>query len=136
MLFKVICIIFNFSWHSIFPFFFYIIPYQNTTCLIYYNRSSNVKWTDSGVLGIIKNEKYKGDLLLGKSFTVDPISKRRLENMGEEEQYYIKNHHQPIISVEIWETAKSIREERYRINNTVIDGTRMKATRKYALSSM
>ncbi len=88
------------------------------------------------MLGIIKNEKYKGDLLLGKSFTVDPISKRRLENMGEEEQYYIKNHHQPIISVEIWETAKSIREERYRINNTVIDGTRMKATRKYALSSM
>ena len=82
------------------------------------------------------NEKYKGDLLLGKSFTVDPISKRRLENMGEEEQYYLKNHHEPIVSEEIWDKAKEIREERYRINNTVVDGTRMKATRKYALSSM
>ena len=35
----------------------------------------------STVIGIIKNEKYKGDLLLGKTFTVDPISKRRLENL-------------------------------------------------------
>ena len=54
------------------------------------NKKGIVKWTDSGVLGINKNDKYKGDLLLGKSFTVDPISKRRLENMGEEEQYYLK----------------------------------------------
>lgn len=100
------------------------------------NKKGNVKWTDSGVLGIIKNEKYKGDLLLGKSFTVDPISKRRLENMGEEEQYYLKKHHEPIVSEEIWDKAKEIREERYRINNTVVDGTRMKATRKFALSSM
>lgn len=100
------------------------------------NKKGQVKWTDSGVLGIIKNEKYKGDLLLGKTFTVDPISKRRLENMGEEEQYYLKNHHEPIISEEIWDKAKEIREERNRINNTVIDGTRMKATRKFALSNM
>lgn len=100
------------------------------------NKKGNVKWSDSGVLGIIKNEKYKGDLLLGKTFTVDPISKRRLENMGEEEQYYLKNHHEPIVSEEIWDKAKEIREDRYRISNTVVDGTRMKPTRKFALSSM
>ena len=45
------------------------------------NKKGEIKWTDSGVRGIINNEKYKGDLLLGKSFTVDPISKRRLENI-------------------------------------------------------
>jgi site-specific DNA recombinase len=56
--------------------------------------------------------------------------------MGEEEQYYIKNHHEPIISAEIWDKAKEIREHRYRISNTIVDGTRMKATRKYAFSSM
>ena len=38
----------------------------------------NKSWYDSTVLGIIKNEKYKGDLLQGKTFTVDPITKRRL----------------------------------------------------------
>ena len=36
-----------------------------------------------------------GDLLLGKTFTVDPITKQRLDNMGEEEKYYIKDHHEP-----------------------------------------
>ena len=41
------------------------------------------RWTTSSVMGIINNEKYKGDILLGKTFTVDPLSKRRLENLGE-----------------------------------------------------
>lgn len=100
------------------------------------NKKGEVKWTDSGIRGIINNEKYKGDLLLGKSFTVDPISKRRLENMGEEEQYYIKNHHEPIVSSEIWEAAQQIKKSRYRKGTMSIDGTRKKYSRKYAFSSM
>ena len=47
-------------------------------------------WTTSSVMGIINNEKYKGDILLGKTFTVDPISKRRLENLGEEDRFLYK----------------------------------------------
>ena len=65
------------------------------------NKRGNVEWHAHGVMGIIKNEKYKGDVLLGKTFTVDPISKRRLANMGEEERYYIRDHHEPIVSREI-----------------------------------
>ena len=49
------------------------------------------KWTVSSVMGIVKNEKYKGDLLMGKTYTVDAISKRRLQNMGQEDKYYIKD---------------------------------------------
>lgn len=100
------------------------------------NKKGEVKWTDSGVRGIINNEKYKGDLLLGKSFTVDPISKRRLENMGEEEQYYIKEHHEPIVSPEIWDAAQEIKKSRYRKGTMSIDGTRKKYSRKFAFSSM
>jgi hypothetical protein len=48
----------------------------------------------------------------------------------------IKDHHEPIISAEIWDKAKEIREDRYRISNTVVDGTRMKSTRKFAFNSM
>ena len=44
------------------------------------NKKGVVKWTDSGVRGIIKNEKYKGDLLMGKTYTVDPIIKPPLRN--------------------------------------------------------
>lgn len=100
------------------------------------NKKGEVKWTDSGILGIISNEKYKGDLLLGKTFTVDPISKRRLGNMGEEDQFYIKGHHEPIVSVEVWEKAQEIRRKRYRDNVLLIDGTRDKYSKKYAFSSL
>lgn len=46
---------------------------------------------------------------MGKTFTVDPISKRRLENLGEEDRFYIKNHHEPIISEETFARAQEIR---------------------------
>ena len=68
---------------------------QELENLGYKTKYGNSTWVPTTVLGIIKNEKYKGDLLLGKTFTVDPISKRRLDNMGEEDQFYIRNHHEP-----------------------------------------
>lgn len=100
------------------------------------NKKGEVKWRTHGVIGIIKNEKYKGDLLLGKTFTTDPISKRRLANMGEEEQYYIRDHHEPIVSREIWDEAEKIRLK--RVNSRVIEttGNRERYTRQYAFSSM
>ena len=78
------------------------------------NKRGTVEWHDHGVMGMIKNEKYKGDVLLGKTFTVDSISKRRLANMGEENQYYIRDHHEAIVSREIWDKAEEIRLKRAR----------------------
>lgn len=49
------------------------------------NKKGDVKWNDSGLRGVVNNEKNKGDFFLGKSFTVAPITKRRLENMEGEE---------------------------------------------------
>ena len=57
-------------------------------------------WTSSSVMGIINNEKYKGDILLGKTFTVDSISKERWKILEKEDRFYIKNHHEPIVSEE------------------------------------
>ena len=51
----------------------------------YKTKRGTPTWAETTVLGIIKNEKYKGDILMGKTFTLDPISKRRLENFGEED---------------------------------------------------
>ena len=100
------------------------------------NKKGVAKWTDSGVRGIIKNEKYKGDLLLQKTITTDPISKRRIENFGEEEQYYVRDHHEPIVSREVWEQAKEIRLSRNHQSDKKADGKREKYTKKYAFSSM
>lgn len=75
----------------------------------YKTKRGSSTWHESTILGIIKNEKYKGDVLLGKTFTLDPISKRRLENYGEEDQFYLREHHEPIISEEVFDKAQAIR---------------------------
>lgn len=104
----------------------------------YLTPRGKTKWYDTTVLGIIKNEKYKGDILMGKTFTVDPISKRRLTNFGESDKYYIENHHEPIISKEDFEKAQEIRLRRAQNRNTVANKGRKreKLSRQYAFSSM
>lgn len=95
------------------------------------------KWQDTTVLGIIKNEKYKGDVLMGKTFTVDPISKRRLINFGEEDKYYIKGNHEAIISQKEFEKAQEIRLRRAGNKKTIanVNGKRERYSRMYAFSS-
>lgn len=87
----------------------------------YKTKYGSSTWAQSTVIGIIKNEKYKGDLLLGKTFTVDPISKRRLENFGEEDKFYIHDHHEQIISEEVFEKAQEILARR-NINRGLVMG--------------
>lgn len=100
------------------------------------NKKGEVSWHTHGVMGIIKNEKYKGDILLGKTFTTDPISKRRLANMGEEEQYYIREHHEPIVAREVWDEAEQIRLKRSKTRIIEATGNRERYTRQYSFSSM
>jgi DNA invertase Pin-like site-specific DNA recombinase len=100
------------------------------------NKRGTVEWRDHGVMGIVKNEKYKGDILLGKTFTVDPISKRRLANMGEEDQYYIRDHHEAIVSREVWDAAEEIRLKRAKPKLMQTTGNRERYTRQFTFSSM
>ena len=60
---------------------------QELQNLGYKTKRGSTTWAETTVIGIIKNEKYKGDILMGKTFTLDPISKRRLDNFGEEDQF-------------------------------------------------
>lgn len=91
------------------------------------------KWADSTIRGIIKNEKYKGDVLQGKTFTIDPITHKRMINKGEEDKYYIENNHEAIVSAEVYEKAQSILEKR----SGAIETGRRKGiySRKYTFSS-
>ena len=56
------------------------------------------KWYTSSVLCILKNEKYKGDALLQKSFTKDFLTHKRVDNKGEVPQYYVEGHHEGIVT--------------------------------------
>ncbi len=63
-------------------------------------------WQASTVESILTNEKYKGDALLQKAFTVDFLSKKMKRNEGEVPQYYVENSHPAIIPPDEWEIVQ------------------------------
>ncbi|MGX7087129.1 recombinase family protein [Gemelliphila palaticanis] len=54
-------------------------------------------WCYTTIKGMLQNEKYKGDALLQKTFTVDYLTKKKKKNEGELPQYYVENNHEAII---------------------------------------
>ena len=73
----------------------------------------SIKWKSNTVIKILNNEKYVGDLVQKKTYTPDFLSHEKKSNKGEVPLITIKNHHEPIISREIW----NLSQERLRRNN-------------------
>lgn len=69
-------------------------------------------WSESTIRSILHNEKYKGDAILQKSFTVDFLTKKKKVNEGEVPQYYVENSHPAIISAEVFDLAQAEFEKR------------------------
>ena len=63
-------------------------------------------WSTGTILGMLKNEKYKGDALLQKTYTIDYLTKKRVKNEGEIQQYYVENSHKAIIPKTEWEAVQ------------------------------
>ena len=61
------------------------------------------RWNPQTVRRMLENEKYKGDALLQKEFTVDFLRKKSKKNEGELPQYYVENDHEAIISRELFD---------------------------------
>ena len=64
------------------------------------------KWYPSTVESMIQNEKFQGDLLLQKTYTVDFLTKERKYNNGKLPQYYVENAHEPILPREVFLIAQ------------------------------
>ena len=69
--------------------------------------SGKKKWPASTVESILQNEKYKGDAILQKHFTVDFLNKKMKVNEGEVPQYYVENSHPPIISADVFDLVQA-----------------------------
>lgn len=65
------------------------------------------KWSKTTVTNILQNEKYKGDALLQKKFTVDFLEKKMKTNEGEVPQYYVTGSHTAIIAPDEWEQVQA-----------------------------
>ena len=67
------------------------------------NWNGKPKWYDGSIKKMLSNEKYKGEALLQKTYTVDFLTKKRAENTGQVPQYYVEESHPAIIEKDIWE---------------------------------
>jgi hypothetical protein len=93
------------------------------------------RWRPETIKKILMNEKYIGDALLQKTFTVDFLTKKRVKNEGHVPQYYVENSHEAIIPKELFLQAQ---EELHRRNNiyTGADKNKRLYSSKYALSTI
>jgi DNA invertase Pin-like site-specific DNA recombinase len=62
------------------------------------NVKGNIKWYGTTIRSMLKNEKYTGNAILQKTYSVDFLSKKRKKNNGEITKYYVENSHPAIIS--------------------------------------
>lgn len=69
--------------------------------------SGKQKWSQTTVNSMLSNEKYKGDALLQKRFTVDFLMKKMKTNEGEVPQYYVEHSHEAIINPTEWDMVQA-----------------------------
>lgn len=93
------------------------------------------KWRDSTVNKMLSNEKYMGDALLQKTYTVDFLTKKRVINNGIIPQYYVKNNHEAIIPEDLF---RSVQDEKLsRINMSYGENVlKQKYSALYAISNI
>ena len=59
--------------------------------------SGKTTWRYGTLHSILTNERYMGDAVINKTYTVDCISKKTKRNNGERAKYYVENNHPAII---------------------------------------
>ena len=68
--------------------------------------SGKEQWHKNTIMSILTNEKYKGDALLQKTYSTDFLSKKRIKNSGELQQYYVENDHEAIINPKLFDLVQ------------------------------
>ena len=63
-------------------------------------------WCIERVRTALRNEAYRGDLLTNKVVVLDYLTKKPVRNRGQVEQFYIEEHHAPIIEPQIFDTVQ------------------------------
>ena len=90
-------------------------------------------WNVNTIAKILRNEKYKGDLLLQKTYKADLLCERKINN-GAKPQYYVQDNHLPIVSKETYD-AVQIELNKRETKNDENNSTGL-YTNGYAFSSL
>lgn len=68
--------------------------------------TGEVSWNISTLQSILQNEKYCGDVVMQKTFRKDCISKKTVVNTGQLPKYWTQNHHEAIVSREMFDAVQ------------------------------
>lgn len=78
----------------------------------------NTTWTATGVVSILRNERYCGDVFTRKTFTPDVVSHRSVKNRGERARTRYIDEHESIVSREDFVAVQHIlNNSKYRNKN-------------------
>jgi hypothetical protein len=95
------------------------------------NIFGRVKWAESSIRDILKNEKYCGDARLQKTFRTAVYNRKR--NYGEVPMYYVQDSHPAIIGREDFKKVQELMAERAKSKGN-LEGDREKYKNRYALT--
>lgn len=102
------------------------------------NKYGDVEWRFNTISRILQNEKYVGDALLQKPFTVDCITHKIVKNHGERPMYLVTDHHDPIVDRDTYNRVQqelARRSSKRKISDKTITEQGMYSS-KYALSEL
>jgi DNA invertase Pin-like site-specific DNA recombinase len=90
-------------------------------------------WPKRAVEILLENEKYIGNVLVGKTYSGEFPNNRRHRNQGEKDMWLVENAHEPIIPRDVFEKA---RQERARRSNfTMVDGKPVRKDTHYSMKT-
>lgn len=96
-------------------------------------------WDTTTIQKMLKNEKYKGDTLLQKTYTEDFMTGRKVKNVGQRSRYYVKDSHPAIISAEVFDKVQEEMARRARLihtENGTVESSASKYNGKYLLGNL
>lgn len=78
------------------------------------------RWSKRMIQNMLTNEKYIGNVCLGKTYTGEYPNNKQKINRGEKVQFIAKQAHSPIIASELFEQVKE--EMKRRSNTEIVNG--------------
>ena len=70
------------------------------------------QWSEGSIMYILRNERYCGNVLTWKTFTADMFEHKHKRNNMDRDQYLYTDHHDAIVSIEVFEAAQVLLENR------------------------
>lgn len=75
-------------------------------------------WQHTGVIYILRNERYVGNALLQKTYASTSLPFQRHKNIGQRQQYLAEGSHQPIIDQTVFSAAQILLQQHGSIIST------------------